>query len=132
MPSAPRSPCQEPRCPYLAFHRGRCAVHRQTTTQRGYGAGHQQERAAALPGARCGRCGCTVNLHRDHRVPRSLGGIEHPSNKRWLCDCVEHRCHSRFGVKSTSRRGAGQNYGRSPASLTLAQRYTLPRLRSDA
>jgi len=80
-------------------YRGRCELHRETTTQRGYGSDHQRERAAALPGAKCQACGCTRNLQRDHRVPSSLGGSRHPSNKRWLCRCSDHRCHDRIGLR---------------------------------
>ncbi len=29
----------------------------------------------------------------------SLGGSQHPSNKRWLCRCAEHRCHDRLGAR---------------------------------
>ena len=101
-PMAAPTACLMPGCPGYAVDRGRCAQHRRTTSQRGYGPAHQRDRRAALPGAHCEACGCTRHLHRDHRVPRSLGGREEPSNKRWLCNCPEHRCHDRLGLKSTS------------------------------
>lgn len=92
-------PCLVCGRPVAKTYRGRCDLHRQTTTQRGYGSEHQGERAAALPGAKCQACGCTRNLQRDHRVPSSLGGTQHPSNKRWLCRCSDHRCHDRIGLR---------------------------------
>jgi 5-methylcytosine-specific restriction endonuclease McrA len=97
--------CLTPLCPRFAVPggRGRCAVHRQTTAQRGYGREHQAERRAALPGARCSACGCTRNLQRDHVVPTTLGGSQAPANKRWLCACAEHGCHGRVGRRSNSR-----------------------------
>jgi hypothetical protein len=99
MPTMPPSACLEPRCPGFAVARGRCALHRQTEEQRGYGRAHRVERGAALLGARCEACGCTRNLQRDHVVPVSLGGSQRSSNKRWLCRCPEHRCHDRIGVR---------------------------------
>jgi len=96
-------------CPGVAVDRGRCELHRRTTSQRGYGTPHQRERAAALPGASCeaadaiGRkCGCTVDLQRDHVIPSSLAA---DSRRRWLCNCPQHRHHARLGLKSTSVRG---------------------------
>ncbi|HEX5012703.1 MAG TPA: hypothetical protein VFV72_00995, partial [Candidatus Limnocylindrales bacterium] len=71
MPNAAATACSEPGCPDAAVDRGRCARHRRTTTERGYGREHQLDRAAALPGAKCEACGCTRNLQRDHRIPRS-------------------------------------------------------------
>ena len=103
MPVAAPVACSQPGCPDLAIERGRCARHRRTTSERGYGRDHQLERLAALPGARCEGCGCTANLQRDHRIPASLGGPEIRSNKRWLCSCVEHGCHARLGLRLTSR-----------------------------
>lgn len=54
MPTAPLAACLEPRCPDRAVpgSRGRCAAHRRTTPQRGYGRAHRLEReriAATLP-----------------------------------------------------------------------------------
>lgn len=54
-----RTACLVPGCPGYAVHRGRCARHRRSTTQRGYGIRHQRSRhelAATLP-APCGYCG---------------------------------------------------------------------------
>jgi hypothetical protein len=102
MPYATPTACREQPCPRPAVERGRCAVHRQTMSERGYGVEHQAERRAALPGARCESCGCdggTRGLQRDHRVPASMGGGQDSSNKRWLCRCPEHRCHDRVGAR---------------------------------
>lgn len=99
MPWSARPLCTVPACPDRAVERGRCAAHRQTQAERGYGAEHQAERAAALPGARCASCGCSSNLQRDHVVPVSMGGSQDSSNKRWLCRCPEHGCHDRLGVR---------------------------------
>jgi hypothetical protein len=83
--------------------RGYCDVHRKTEEERGYGRAHRLDRKVNRSGAKCERCGCTVNLQRDHRVPHSMGGGEEPSNKRWLCRCSEHRCHDVVGVRSSAR-----------------------------
>ena len=105
--------CSLPGCPEFAVDRGRCETHRLTDAQRGYGRAHRQDRAANRAGAKCEACGCTRNLQRDHRVPRSMGGGEDPANKRWLCACPEHGCHDRLGVKTHAggrfvRAGAGR------------------------
>lgn len=89
--------CAVPRCPRPAAYRGRCEAHRQNTTARGYGASHQDQRAAALPGARCVACGCSEQLNLDHRLPALMGGSDRWANKRWLCACAEHTCHQRLG-----------------------------------
>jgi 5-methylcytosine-specific restriction endonuclease McrA len=102
MPFASPTACTQQPCPHPAVARGRCAIHQRTTSQRGYGTDHQVERRAALPGARCERCGCTRNLQRDHRIPTTLGGSQASSNKRWLCRCPEHRCHDVVGLRSDS------------------------------
>jgi hypothetical protein len=112
MPWVPAAACSIPTCPHRAVWRGRCDIHGQSTSERGYGRQHQRERRAALAGARCELCGCVNDLQRDHRDPTLRGAArEQPANKRWLCDCAAHRCHSRFGVK----RG-------SPVEKSLAQR----------
>jgi hypothetical protein len=121
MPSAPATACLEPGCSGAAVERGRCRRHRRTTSGRGYGTEHERERRAALPGARCERCGCTRNLQRDHRIPVSLGGSQAPANKRWLCRCPEHRCHDLVGLRSD----------RAPAdAIDVAIR--MPGIRADA
>lgn len=103
MPTAPGVACSVARCPDTAVARGRCERHQRTTTERGYGAAHQRERRAALPGARCEGCGCSSNLQRDHVDPTLTGPArEAPRNKRWLCRCPEHLCHDRLGVKTGS------------------------------
>lgn len=63
MPTSPAAACLTPRCPGRAVPggRGRCAVHRQSTRDRGYGVPHQRARDAlratlpALCGYGCGR-----------------------------------------------------------------------------
>jgi hypothetical protein len=67
--------------------RGRCAVHRQTTSERGYGADHQAARAqleATLP-ASCGYCGVTIErgerwvaAHRVDGKPEAGYVVAHP------------------------------------------------------
>jgi 5-methylcytosine-specific restriction endonuclease McrA len=96
-----RTACVVAGCPGYAVERGRCARHRRTTAQRGYGIEHRRERAAALPGARCEACGSTRGLQRDHVVPVSLGGSQARENKRWLCAA----CHARHGLRSDGRGG---------------------------
>jgi hypothetical protein len=62
MPNAVPVACAMPRCPRAAVYRGRCDVHRQTTSERGYGAPHQDARARlerSIPSP-CGYCGVTV------------------------------------------------------------------------
>jgi hypothetical protein len=109
MPTSPPSACSVSRCPYMAVPggRGRCARHRLTEAERGYGRAHRIDRAVHRPGAYCEACGCTRNLQRDHRIPHSLGGGEEPANKRWLCRCPEHRCHDRLGVRRDMVGGRG-------------------------
>jgi len=86
--------------PAVSGGRGRCAVHRLSEAERGYGREHRRDRAVNRAGASCESCGCTQNLQRDHRIPHSMGGGEEPANKRWLCACPDHRCHARVGVKT--------------------------------
>jgi hypothetical protein len=87
MPTAAPTVCLVPRCPHPAVDRGRCSVHRQTTSQRGYGFEHQSARAAlraTLP-APCGY-GCGVMLTPDgdwvaaHRV-------DGDPSRGWLAAC---------------------------------------------
>jgi 5-methylcytosine-specific restriction endonuclease McrA len=99
MPTFPPVACVEQPCPRPAEDRGRCAVHRQSTTERGYGSVHQAEARAARPGARCVVCGSTTNLQRGHRIPTSLGGSQANSNKEWMCG----DCHPKFGLRRDSR-----------------------------
>jgi hypothetical protein len=46
MPHHLAGPCSVAGCPGLATHGGRCAAHKQTTSQRDYGQDHQVERQA--------------------------------------------------------------------------------------
>lgn len=46
----------------------------------------------------CSRCGSTENLEEDHIIPRSQGGSDDASNKRWLCrGCHDYR-HARVFI----------------------------------
>jgi 5-methylcytosine-specific restriction endonuclease McrA len=103
MPTAPLPACLEPRCPGRAVHRGRCARHRKSEAERGYGRDHRVDRVVNRPGATCERCGTSDRLQRDHRIPPSLGGDESQANKRWLC----RPCHDAVGVKSSARHAYG-------------------------
>lgn len=99
MPTAPLPACLTPRCPGRAVARGYCEQHKRSEAERGYGRAHRVDRMVNRPGARCERCGATVGLHRDHRIPASMGGDDSPANKRWLC----RPCHDAVGVRSNSR-----------------------------
>lgn len=116
MPWFPLAPCAIPHCPNPALSSGRCQFHRLTTTARGYGAAHQRERTAALPGARCAACGSATQLERDHIVPRSLGGGDEPANKRWLC----RACHHRLGARRDRPGKGGQISGAPGSAMTHA------------
>jgi hypothetical protein len=104
MPYAIAAACSTPRCPGRAVPngRGKCARHKLSEAERGYGRAHRLDRKVNRPGAKCEACGCTNNLQRDHRVPVSMGGTEAASNKRWLCRCKEHGCHDRVGMRRDS------------------------------
>lgn len=92
MPVAAPTACKEPACPRPVVERGRCAVHRRSTADRGYGPLHRalrrrwepQVRVGAVDCARCGRRiapGDAWDLgHSDDR--RSYTGPEHASCNR--------------------------------------------------
>src|SRR4051794_39236017 len=82
-------------------HGSYCPTHTKTTSQRGYGAAWRKARADAMTNARCAACGTRERLHRDHIVPRSLGGSDAASNLRWLC--ASH--HAQLGTRSNANRG---------------------------
>jgi 5-methylcytosine-specific restriction endonuclease McrA len=106
-----RTACLDPSCPGYAVPggKGRCARHRLTTSQRGYG-GRWQARPR---GTACQMCGATTGLELDHVVPRSLGGTDAPPNLRTLC----RSCHARHGMQR-GRGGGSRSRYRSGPSLT--------------
>lgn len=47
---------------------------------------------------KCVRCGSTEKLEKDHIIPKSKGGKDEPSNRRWLCEgCHDYR-HARDNI----------------------------------
>jgi hypothetical protein len=69
-----------PGCGRPAESRGKCAVHRRTTTQRGYGQRHRELRASLAPeveagGAICWRCGELIGLYAAKRGRRPRSGV---------------------------------------------------------
>lgn len=90
-----RSACLYPGCPRYAVHRGRCDVHRRTTTQRGYGSGWQKLSRELRVGRVCAICGSDYDLTVDHVVPQSLGGTHARSNLQVMC----RACHGRHGAR---------------------------------
>jgi len=44
MPLAAPTACRDQPCPHPAVDRGRCSLHRRSTTERGYGTDHQADR----------------------------------------------------------------------------------------
>jgi 5-methylcytosine-specific restriction protein A len=110
--------CAVPSCPRYAVPRGRgrCARHRRTTTQRGYGAQWRRIRAEVL-GPACEICGTARDLTVDHITPLSKGGTHDPRNLRTLC----RSCHGRH-CDQVGRTGRGEEVerpnpsrGRDPA-----------------
>ena len=91
-----RSACLEPRCPGYAVHRGRCAAHRRTNAQRGYGSAWQRTSRRLRVGAICSSCGTARDLTVDHVTPGDASVL------RVLC----RSCHGRIGAQS-NRRGGG-------------------------
>ena len=87
MPTMAPTACKEAACPHPAVERGRCHLHRRSTSQRGYGPGHQAERRRRLamyrPSDPCPRCGAPLGAvvaeldlgHTDDR--RGYTGLEH-------------------------------------------------------
>jgi hypothetical protein len=93
--------------------RGRCAQHRRTTTQRGYGLEHQRARrrlAATLP-APCGYCGRIVRVgekwaaaHRVDGVASSGVMVAHPAcNERGKWGVASSRVNGRLLLTATRR-----------------------------
>ena len=86
------------RCPECArrYERERSRKRRAakgSTTQRGYGVGHQRlARAAINQHPWCAVCGSTNDLTADHVVPLSKGGTNTLSNYQVLClRCNTHK-----------------------------------------
>lgn len=90
--------CSVPRCPRSAEDRGRCRVHRRTTTQRGYGIAHQRIREqlrATLP-ARCGYgCGTLLLPDGDWHAAHRVDG--HPE-LGYIASCVTCNERAKGGV----------------------------------
>jgi len=47
---------------------------------------------------KCVRCGSKKNLQEDHIIPKSRGGTDDPSNKRWLCEACHDFRHARDNI----------------------------------
>ncbi len=107
-----RTSCLVAGCPGFAVLKGRCERHRQTTSQRGYGARWQSISRRLRDGAACVMCGSRERLAVDHVVPRSLGGSNARGNLRTLCAS----CHARYGVQSN--RGMGGHPARAALGPT--------------
>lgn len=92
MPTAAPTACSQPGCPRSAVERGRCIVHRRSTSERGYGLAHQVRRRAELarysPSDPCPRCGRPLGADRAAldlgHGPNQVGysGLEHASCNR--------------------------------------------------
>jgi hypothetical protein len=107
MPSAPLPACLEPRCPGHAVFRGYCERDRKTTSQRGYGTGHQRARdalGATLP-TPCGYgCGRMLALNGDWVAAHVVDGDPAAG---WIAacqSCNERAKHGRGG--GTPRAGS--------------------------
>jgi len=106
----PPTPCLEHRCPQPAVHRGRCQIHKRTTTQRGYGPEHQAARRAlalTLPMPCAYGCG-TMLVHGDDWVAAHVVDGD-PSSAR-VVSC--RRCNER------AKGGAALGAALRPSSLT--------------
>lgn len=111
MPTKPLSPCMQSGCPRPAVARGRCAEHaaqvtarieqgRGNSTERGYGYGWQQRRAAFLKANPwCVVCGEKAT-DADHIVPKAMGGTDDDSNLQPMC----HKHHSAKTMRESIRR----------------------------
>ena len=81
--------------------RGRCAQcqrlkerQRGSSTERGYGYDHQQQRARLMRNPVCALCGDTAGpFHADHIIPKAAGGTNEESNYQLLCE----RCNLEKG-----------------------------------
>ena len=91
-----RSACLEPGCPGFAVPkgRGRCARHRRSDAQRGYGPDWRRIKRI-VRGPACEACGTRDDLTVDHIVPQSMGGTHARANLRTLC----RSCHGRIGLR---------------------------------
>ena len=92
-------PCIVPGCPGLTTT-SRCPAHEQEwQAARNARPGRQAYKDPAYrrlrPGLRCERCGSTTDLTKDHVVPLSRGGTNHPSNLRTLCRACNSRKRDR-------------------------------------
>lgn len=107
-----RSICLLSGCPQYAVHRGRCAAHRESTTERGYGAGHQEARAAlaaTLP-APCGYgCGSTLTADAAWVAAHVVDG---DASAGWVAACVT--CNERAKHEALPIMAAPHERGQSP------------------
>lgn len=83
-----RTVCSEYGCPEFAEHRGKCAAHRETTSQRGYGVPHQEARArlgALLPLPCAYGCGTILHAGSAWVAAHVIDGDD---SKGWVAACV--------------------------------------------
>lgn len=93
-----RSVCYVPRCPAFAVFRGRCATHRQTTSERGYDRDHMAARRALgrhLP-APCAY-GCGTILHRGSRWVAAHVVDGEPA-RGWVAACAPCNERAKHGL----------------------------------
>lgn len=98
MPWAPAPLCASPGCRERSTRdgRGRCALHRRSEAERGYGQDWRTARAAVRATVReCQRCGARDDLTVDHIRPQSMGGTHARANLRVLC----RECHGAIGAQ---------------------------------
>lgn len=99
MPTFPPTVCSVARCPYPAYRKGRCRLHKPQND--GYS---RDWRAISLAVrrevGRCQECGTWRDLTVDHVVPGTLGGSDARANLVVLC----RECHSRIGARKDRRR----------------------------
>lgn len=98
MPSAAPVACVEQPCPYPAVDRGRCTFHLQSTSERGYGAGHQADRRElerTLPAPCWYGCGRTMTADSDWVAAHVVDG--NPASER-VVSC--RGCNERAKVRA--------------------------------
>src|SRR5262245_3943186 len=136
MPIAPRSPCNEPRCPRKAETRGKCREHarlaqqrydgeRGSSAERGYGGRWPAIRAAFLaahPVCCVEGCGATSTVP-DHYPTSVRQGTE----LGWTWDQIHDVTNLRAMCKKhhDSRTAKDQGWGRSGSSRYVTQRNGL-------
>lgn len=102
VPRLPLRPCSQPGCGALSAT-GRCDRHPYTDTRpsasrRGYGASWRTLRASVPRPALCQQCHAEPTHTLDHKVPRSAGGSDDPTNLWWLCvSCNQAKLNTHDG-----------------------------------